>query len=195
MLNRFAFLKDTHCNFQAVPKSLIRIKDSKAAAMSEWAITNCGGAMNTITDYLTKDHKHCDKFFIEAETCASTGLWERAEACFQQFCDALKRHFAKEEKVLFLAFENAIGSSNGPTGVMRNEHQQIHGIVSMLQDALRRRDQDAFLGHSETLNIMMQQHNLKEESILYLMTDRVLSAQKSEIITSMSDIGATIGPV
>lgn len=151
--------------------------------------------MNTITDCLTSDHKHCDKFFIEAETCASTGLWERAEACFQQFCDALERHFAKEEKVLFLAFENAIGSSNGPTGVMRNEHQQIHGIVSMLQDALKRRDEDAFLGHSETLNIMMQQHNLKEESILYLMADRVLSEQKNDIIGAMSDIGAAFGPV
>lgn len=148
--------------------------------------------MGSITTYLTNDHKRCDEIFIEAENCASKELWGNAENCFLQFREALEQHFAMEEKVLFLAFEKAIGHSDGPTAMMRNEHRQILGIISMLQDALTQHDTNGFLGHAETLNIMLQQHNLKEESILYLMTDRMLSEQRDDIIEAMSQVGVII---
>jgi len=54
-----------------------------------------------------------------------------------------------------------------------------------LTDALTRRDKIAYLGHSESLNIMLQQHNMKEENILYPMTDRVLAAQQRELVEEM----------
>jgi hemerythrin-like domain-containing protein len=146
--------------------------------------------MDTISSYLTNDHKLCDDAFIEAENCVSASLWDRAEICFQKFSDALEHHFAMEEKVLFLAFENAIGSAEGPTNVMRNEHRQIRGITSMLDQALKRRDANAFLGHAETLNILVQQHNMKEEGILYLMADRLLSDRNHDIIGAMNLIGS-----
>jgi hemerythrin-like domain-containing protein len=144
--------------------------------------------MGTISRYLTTDHKRCDDALIEAENYVNENLWDRAETCLQQFCDALEHHFAMEEKVLFLAFEKAIGRSEGPTSVMRNEHRQIRGILSMLQSALKRQDTNAFLGHAETLNIMLQQHNLKEESVLYLMADRILSDRTHDIIDAMAGI-------
>jgi hemerythrin-like domain-containing protein len=144
--------------------------------------------MDTITQYLSTDHKRCDDALIEAENCVNENLWDRAEIWLQKFCESLEHHFAMEEKILFLAFEKAIGSSEGPTSVMRNEHQQIRGITSMLQSALTRREANAFLGHADTLNIMMQQHNLKEESILYLMADRVLSDKRHDIIDAMAGI-------
>jgi hemerythrin-like domain-containing protein len=144
--------------------------------------------MDTITQYLSTDHKRCDDALIEAENCVNENLWDRAEIWLQKFCESLERHFAMEEKILFLAFEKAIGSSEGPTSVMRNEHQQIRGITSMLQSALTRCEANAFLGHADTLNIMMQQHNLKEESILYLMADRVLSDKRHDIIDAMAGI-------
>jgi hemerythrin superfamily protein len=151
-----------------------------------------GGAMDTITGYLTNDHKRCDALFIEAENYVNTDLWDRAEVCFQQFYQALEQHFAMEEQVLFPTFETAIGSADGPTSVMRVEHQQLRGIISMLKDGLARRDKNVFLGHSDTLNIMLQQHNLKEENILYLMTDRVLSAQKNDVVNAMKQIGSLV---
>jgi len=147
--------------------------------------------METITDYLGNDHKRCDDMFAEAETCVGDNRWAEADALLKAFNDALEHHFAMEERVLFLAFEQAIGSSEGPTAVMRMEHRQIRAITAMLQEALAKRDADAFFGCSETLNTMLQQHNMKEESILYLMTDRVLSGRQDEIISAMRDIDAT----
>ena len=146
--------------------------------------------MNTITDYLTRDHRRCDIFFIEAENCVSSGIWDKAQASFQQFSKVIQQHFEMEEKVLFPAFEKATESSNGPTSVMRNEHQQLRGIIARLQESLVAQERDDFLGHSETLNIMLQQHNLKEENILYPMTDRIMSGNQNEVIGAMHKMEA-----
>lgn len=142
--------------------------------------------MNTIAGYMTTDHKRCDDFFVEAENCVSSDGWKQAEALFAQFHNAIERHFAMEEKILFPAFESATGSSNGPTAVMRSEHLQIREIISDLVTALAKHDKSAYLGHSESLNIMLQQHNLKEENILYPMSARVLTEQQPELVEEMS---------
>lgn len=147
--------------------------------------------MHTISQYLGSDHKRCDDLFATAETCVSNGDWAGADAAFIAFVDAMECHFDMEEKILFLAFEKAIGSSEGPTAVMRMEHRQIRSILEQVREAAEKRDAHGFLGYSETLNTMVQQHNMKEESILYLMTDRVLSGQVDEILVAMQSIAAT----
>lgn len=144
--------------------------------------------MNTISHYLGGEHKRCDDLFATAETCVSNGDWAGADGTFKDFADGMECHFDKEEKILFLAFEKAIGSSEGPTAVMRMEHRQIRAILEQVREALEKRDADGFLGYSETLNTMIQQHNMKEESILYLMTDRVLSGEVDGILLAMSGI-------
>lgn len=147
--------------------------------------------MHTISHYMSSDHKRCDDLFASAETSVNSKDWDSAEAAFREFAEGMERHFSMEETVLFLAFEKAIGSSDGPTSVMRMEHKQLRAILGMLQESLAARDAEGFLGYSETLNTMMQQHNMKEESILYLMTDRMLSGQHEEIISTMHAIGPT----
>ncbi len=45
------------------------------------------------------------------------------------------------------------------------------------------------LSLSESMMILLQQHNMKEEQMLYAMCDRVIpEEQKSEIISKMSEI-------
>jgi hemerythrin-like domain-containing protein len=62
----------------------------------------------------------------------------------------------------------------------------------MLHDALGKSDVNGFLGYADMLNTMLLQHNLKEENVLYLMADRVLSGQQNEIINSMNSINTTL---
>lgn len=143
--------------------------------------------MSTITAYLSNDHSRCDDLFAAAETSVSKGRWDDAAQQFAQFAEGLERHFAMEEHVLFPAFEKATGSSHGPTSVMRMEHQQIRSIMQLLHDTMAKREADDFLGHAETLNTMIQQHNMKEEGILYPMTDRMLSGG-AEIVEAMDAI-------
>jgi hemerythrin-like domain-containing protein len=145
--------------------------------------------MDTISRYLSADHARCDALFAQLETSVGAGHWKQAETGAEGFHQALERHFRMEEDVLFPAFEQATKSSTGPTGVMRTEHQHIRIILSRLSDAVGQCDTNDFFGHADTLRIMMHQHNLKEESILYVMTDRVLAGRQDQIIDAMDAAG------
>ncbi|MFO1427497.1 MAG: hemerythrin domain-containing protein [Steroidobacteraceae bacterium] len=70
-----------------------------------------------------------------------------------------------------------MGSSAGPTAVMRSEHQQLRELLEAGKLSLADEDATAFTGLAETLLTMLQQHNLKEEHILYRMCDSMLGAQ------------------
>jgi len=140
--------------------------------------------MRSITQLLSNDHDHCDQLFAAAENAAQARDWESADDAFAAFRHALDRHFVAEEQTLFPAFEAKTGMGAGPTDVMRSEHLQMRELVEQMASALARRDDAAFLGASETLLMLMRQHNLKEEQILYPMTDRALTGDAG-LITAL----------
>lgn len=146
--------------------------------------------MDTIQSFLTQDHKDCDDLFIETENAVSVGNWDRAYSCFALFQNAMEHHLLMEEEVLFPALEEKMGTASGPTAVMRNEHRQIRMLLKRLSEALSAKDKNSYLGHSETLNIMVQQHNLKEESVLYQMADRMLKASAEELMEAMHQLSS-----
>jgi hemerythrin-like domain-containing protein len=141
--------------------------------------------MTTIAGFLTDDHRYCDESFVAAERLVVEGRWEEADRRWGEFADAIGRHFAREEDLLFPAFEAAMGMTTGPTVVMRMEHQQIRQMLRSLQDALARRDRNDCLGLTETLLMLMQQHNAKEENVLYPMSDRVLGSRGADLVADM----------
>ena len=58
--------------------------------------------------------------------------------------------------------------------VMRGEHIQLRELMASAEQALFSRDGETYAGEAETLLIMMQQHNMKEENVLYPMCDQHL---------------------
>lgn len=73
---------------------------------------------------------------------------------------------------------------------MRLEHKYVRAIVSRLNNAVEQHDANDFFGHADILRIMLEQHHLKEETILYVMIDRILSGQQGEIIDAMDAVDA-----
>lgn len=141
--------------------------------------------MTTISAFLSDDHRHCDLLFAGVEEQVANGDWDNADEGFKEMHQAIEHHFAMEEEVLFPAFEGVTGSTMGPTQVMRHEHQQMRQLFDQMEQALTSRQSDDYLGASETLLILMQQHNAKEEQILYPMTDAQLAAQSEELMQRM----------
>ena len=135
-----------------------------------------------ISSYLSEDHQRCDALFAEAEEKVSRGEWDSASAAFESMRDAIEHHFRMEETVFFPRFEEVSGMTMGPTQVMRHEHAQMRGLLAAMADALAVRDVAAYLGDAETLLILMQQHNAKEEQILYPMLDAHLQGQAETLI-------------
>lgn len=143
--------------------------------------------MNTLTAPLHRHHKHCDELFADAEAAVAARDWQLAQSLLTSFHSDLETHFRTEEEVLFPAFEATTGMTGGPTQMMRFEHVQMRDLLDRMESALSRQDQDAFAGAAETLLILMQQHNMKEENILYPMCDRSLGAQAETLAATLSE--------
>ncbi len=127
-----------------------------------------------IKEFMAQDHKDCDLLFTKAENAAAKDDWGTASQAFTEFVKAMERHLGIEEQVLFPAFEEETGMATGPTEMMRMEHEQMRTLFAEMKDAMEQQDSDNYLGAAETLLIMMQQHNIKEEQILYNIMDQRL---------------------
>jgi DUF438 domain-containing protein len=144
--------------------------------------------MHAISHYLTADHTHCDNLFAEAENAVARDDWDTATTHFQAFDTATRLHFAREENILFPAFEARTGMTHGPTAVMRGEHVEIRETLQGMADALTNKNADVYLGLAETLLMLLRQHNMKEEQILYPMADQALSDSASEMVHKMETL-------
>ncbi|MFH1045145.1 MAG: hemerythrin domain-containing protein [Pseudomonadota bacterium] len=145
--------------------------------------------MSFPTQVLPAHHKHCEDLFVAAEDAVHGADWAAAARAFDHLHDQMKAHFEAEENLLFPAFEAATGMSAGPTEMMRYEHEQMRSLLAQLAAACAAHDGDGYAGIAETLLMLMQQHNMKEENILYPMCDRALGAEAERI---GADIGALL---
>lgn len=143
--------------------------------------------MDTIRELLGNHHRECDEFFAAIEQAIGAGDWASASARFAQFEKAMQQHFDVEESILFPAFEARTGMTMGPTAVMRSEHAQIRELMSAAAESIAAHDAEEYDGYAETMHIMTQQHNMKEENVLYPMCDQHLSAEASALIGRMRD--------
>jgi hemerythrin-like domain-containing protein len=144
--------------------------------------------MSSVVDVLGEDHRRCDSDFAQAEAAAGAGDMARCAGLLKVFRGSLLRHFRMEEETLFPAFESATGSNAGPTQMMRHEHDMMRELVDRMQAAVDAGSADDYLGAADTLMVLIQQHNMKEEGILYPMCDQVLAGQWDELRMQMQDI-------
>jgi iron-sulfur cluster repair protein YtfE (RIC family) len=142
--------------------------------------------MTTIRDFMTDDHRRCDDVFAEVEQAAAKGDWAAASERFGYFQSGVLQHFGAEESLLFPAFERQTGMTMGPTQVMRAEHVQMRELMTACSEALAAKDADGYAGNAETLLIMMQQHNMKEEGILYPMCDQHLPYAADDLVPQLA---------
>ena len=142
--------------------------------------------MSSIEGYMSVDHRKCDEIYAEMEDSIVRQDWEDAAVKFNDFNIVLRRHLGAEEEVMFPAFEEATGIVQGPTQVMRMEHAQMKESLEQIRDAIEQENYRRLTGQLETLMILMQQHNMKEEQMLYRMADEVLRDHVSEVIQKMS---------
>jgi hemerythrin-like domain-containing protein len=139
----------------------------------------------SLAEFLAADHGRCDTLYAGLESAAQSG--EDARAPFQRFETAMRRHFAMEEEGWFPQFDRIMGMENqGPTAVMRAEHAQMRGLLDRMALAAAEGDPESLLSAGETLLIFMQQHNMKEEQMLYPMADEALGAEVEGLLKQLA---------
>ena len=142
--------------------------------------------MNSIVEVLSADHRSCDHLFAAADRAAADNDWSSLKQALERFVQAMERHFHHEETALFPAMEARAGANLGPTSVMRLEHNQMRELFHAMAQAARAHDAGDYMGLSETLLIMMHQHNAREEQVLYPMGDQLLGEQAGPLARRLS---------
>ena len=132
----------------------------------------------TITQFMTADHRACDEQLAQLENIVDQGNFDGGKIMWEEFQNHMLKHFDMEEKVMFPQFTETGGGHCDPTGVMVMEHDQMRQLFSQMQTAIDANDKNGFLGASETLLFTMQQHNMKEEQMMYTMADDTLDSSK-----------------
>ena len=128
-----------------------------------------------LREYFTLDHRNCDSQWADVEAAIERGDVAAIARTWRRFEANLRQHLEMEEKVLFPAFEQRTGmTGGGPTFVMRSEHEQMRGLLGQMAEAASSGDHAELLDQGDTLLMLIQQHNQKEEGMLYPMAERAL---------------------
>lgn len=131
-----------------------------------------------ITDFFEQDHHRLDQIFAEFQQNKQDT--EKAIELFSQFKSGLIQHIQWEEKLLFPSVESAAGfpPNAGPTAVMRMEHIQIKDCLSLIEKQLNQAGDTAAM--EAQLTHILSGHNMKEENILYPMSDESIPADTAQ---------------
>jgi hemerythrin-like domain-containing protein len=130
-----------------------------------------------LVDFFTRGHRDIDARWAEVEAAADGADRDALRAAWRSFEASLREHLDMEEQVLFPAFEDATGITAGPTRVMRGEHAQIRGLLDQMAAALEAGDVQELVDQGDTLLMLIQQHNTKEEGMLYPLSERALASE------------------
>lgn len=141
-----------------------------------------------ILEFMRDDHRMCDELFVAAENALTDKNVDEAKKLYEEFYILTNHHFDMEEKQLFITFEKRTGMMGGPTQMMRYEHQQLRAQMEEMLKALRSGNYDDFFGIGESFMIMLQQHNMKEEQMLYPMIDRALDTDGSLMVETLKEM-------
>ncbi|MEY2340690.1 hemerythrin domain-containing protein [Acidithiobacillus sp. IBUN Pt1247-S3] len=134
---------------------------------------------HAIQDIMQHDHERLDKLLAETEIAVEKGHWQEAETLFQGFRKGIVgAHMTIEEYLLFPAFERWSQDEQHPlTALLRKGHQDLRVFFAEIEDSLQQHDTEEFADLLSTVQIILKQHDAKEESELYPYLDEALPGQ------------------
>jgi len=139
-----------------------------------------------LAGFFAQDHRDCDARWAELEELLDDTDTGQATEAWKEFDQGMRRHFAMEEEVLFPAFESRSGmGGGGPTAMMKMEHRQMLGLLDQIGVAMDSGETEDVLDLGDTLLMVIQQHNIKEEGMLYPMAENMLSGEWAELAAQL----------
>lgn len=142
----------------------------------------------TIAAYYKEDHDRLDELFKTFQTLKRSDFTKAMEA-FKEFKVGLQRHILWEEELLFPLWEEKTGMiEDGPTPVMRFEHEQIKQLLEVIHQKVEVQNLDTDQNEQALINLLSS-HNRKEERALYPAIDNVTNAdERATIFSNMNSI-------
>jgi uncharacterized protein (DUF2249 family)/hemerythrin-like domain-containing protein len=143
------------------------------------------GSVREVTEALVWDHARLDALETAAFEARARGALAQAREIFTDFAHGLRRHIDFEERLLFPEFDRRVGleGENGPTAVMRAEHQAIVSLLLVMEREIDDPRAPIELSRAE-LRQIQRDHDLKEEQVLYPALDRMLDGPEGDAVVA-----------
>jgi iron-sulfur cluster repair protein YtfE (RIC family) len=142
----------------------------------------------SLSAFFTQDHRDCDARWADVEELLDASDIETAQPAWEKFDIGMRRHMAMEEEVLFPAFDVRSGmGGGGPVAMMKMEHQQMRGLLDQIGECMDAGDAQEALDIGDTLLMLVQQHNVKEEGMLYPMAENLLANEWAELAAVLAE--------
>ena len=103
--------------------------------------------------------------------------------------EALRRHIYLEETLLFPPIRHA--GMSMPLLVMAKEHGLLWRLMDHLDSLLAAQDVDALQARCEELQLILDQHNRKEEPIVYPRSAGDLTEAETQVLAQFVESGST----
>lgn len=134
-----------------------------------------------VMEFMSQDHDRLDDVFKTFKQLKNEDI-SKATRFFEDFKQGLEQHIIWEEEILFPVFETKTGMrQQGPTIVMKNEHEQIKGYLKSIYQKIKEGNTDTD-ELEEAMFKLLKNHNGKEENVLYPSIDDMLDQSELEDI-------------
>jgi len=134
-----------------------------------------------ISIYHNSDHKRLDLILNSLiEAVKEDKSLELQQSLFYLFKSGLLRHLHWEDSVLFPIFEREIKLSDSPIPSLITEHSEICLVINSIEDTL-----DNKIDYTKLVALAnyLDDHNTKEERVVYLAIEEQLDMDAQELIT------------
>jgi iron-sulfur cluster repair protein YtfE (RIC family) len=125
------------------------------------------------SEALEREHREIDEGLAAFHAGLEAGEW-RHDA-FNPAAKGLRRHIYLEEEFLFPELRAA--GLLPPVMVMVQEHGEIWRALGAIEAAAKRRDLDGARKACASMLVTLEEHNAKEEQILYPASDELMSPE------------------
>jgi iron-sulfur cluster repair protein YtfE (RIC family) len=140
----------------------------------------------SLSEFFKQDHRDCDARWADVEELLDTADIDEARPAWEKYDSSMRRHLAMEEEVLFPAFDAKSGmGGGGPTAMMTMEHQQMRGLLDQIDESIKSGNAQEAMDIGDTLLMLVQQHNVKEEGMLYPMAENMLARDWAELVAQL----------
>jgi len=143
--------------------------------------------MSSTNNWLIHEHSLYENLLSQCTEAVEIEDWKTVNLLFKKMVTHLKRHMALEEEVLYPAYEEATHAPQGPTGALREEHDQIVRLILDMARIIKTRDSDYVLECLTHLESQMIKHHEKEEDLFLPMASHILDAKREEISQQLAE--------
>jgi uncharacterized protein (DUF2249 family)/hemerythrin superfamily protein len=134
----------------------------------------------TLSEHLRADHARIDGLLTELQHFLRVGALAEADRRFVSLSDALKRHMAAEEALLFPAMLRMTQPVVRAVPDMLAEHGELRALLPELQTALTKQDVLASEALLPQVRRSLARHHEDEEHLVYPISDWALSPAEQE---------------